>query len=255
MTGFLRCYQPRGDAAVRLVCLPHAGGSASFYRPWSTLLDEHIELHAVQYAGREDRLRDPFVRDMDRLVGQLVVELSSWTGRPYALFGHSMGGAVAYEVALRLRGLGAPPPVRLFISGRQPPIHHHGGGVHLLDDSGLAAELARLSPANATLLAEPELLALVLPAIRNDYHLIETYRPTDASPLSCPVIVLVGDGDRELTARQAQDWATCTDAPPRVHTFPGDHFYLLGARRAVVDLIADELRPAWFPSAKEAGSA
>lgn len=241
---WLRCYRPRPQAATKLICFPHAGGAASAYRTWVEPVGPGIELYIVQYPGREDRLSEPFVDRMDTLVEQVTAEIAGLTAGRFALFGHSMGGAVAHEVALRLRGLGRPAPDHLFISGRQPPAHHRGGHVHTRDDRAMADELIRLKPTNAELLAEPELAAIVLPMVRNDYRLIETYRPRHAAPLHAPITVLIGNADTELTAAQARDWDACTDGPVRMHTFPGDHFYLVEHRGAVIDIITDTLNSA-----------
>lgn len=242
MTPALRCYQQRPTAATRLICFPHAGGAASAFRAWTDRLGQDVELHVAQYPGREDRLSEPFVDTMDALVAQLTSEVAPLTARRFAFFGHSMGGAVAHEVALRLRQLGLPGPDHLFISGRQPPHHHRGGDLHTRDDDALRAELVRLKPANAELLAEPGLAAIVLPIVRNDYRLIETYRPRTTAPLPCPVTALVGDADTELTTAQAAAWDDCTSGPMTLHTFPGDHFYLVEHRDAVIAVVADALR-------------
>ncbi|NEE02714.1 thioesterase II family protein [Phytoactinopolyspora halotolerans] len=246
-TRWLRCLQPRPDAATRLICLPHAGGSASAYRAWPQLVGERIEVHTVQYPGREDRFGEPFVDDMATAVDRIAAEIAPLTRRRYALFGHSMGGAIAYEVAALLDRRGLPAPAHLFVSGRQPPVHHRGGTVHTWDDDRLGTELLRLSPANADLLSEPELAALVLPIVRNDYRLIERYRPGERTVLPVPITALIGSDDGELTVAEAGDWASYTDRAFRLHEFPGDHFYLVDRRRAVTDLVAATLGAASVP--------
>lgn len=241
---WLRCYQPRPDAAARLVCLPHAGGSASAYRAWPGLVGERIEVHAVQYPGREDRFGEAFVDDLHTAAARIAEEVAPLARGRYALFGHSMGGAIAYEVAARLHRFGLPAPAHVFISGRQPPAHHRGGTVHTRDNDGLAAELTRLSPVNAELLAEPELAELVLPIVRNDYRVIERYEPGEDVVLPAPITALIGTDDRELTPAEARDWARYTDRGMRLREFPGDHFYLIDHRRAVADIVAEALHPA-----------
>lgn len=238
---WVRCPQPRNAARTRLICFPHAGGSANAYRSWPQLLGPATEVHVVQYPGRADRFAEPFVDEMTVAADQIARELASQSGRPYALFGHSMGGALAYEVARLLNEWGVAPPDHLFISGRQPPMHHRTGDVHTFDDARLAAELLRLSTANAELLSEPELAELMFPIIRNDYRLIERYSPGDPTALTMPITVLLGTEDEELTVTEARDWRHYTQRQVTVRQFPGDHFYLIDQRHAVAELIATAL--------------
>jgi surfactin synthase thioesterase subunit len=234
---WLRRYLPRPDADIQLVCFPHAGGAASFYRNWPALLPARIELVAVQYPGREDRFGEPFVTDLHRLADQLADAITGTADRPIALFGHSMGGALAHEVSIRLHDR-AMPPVQLIVSGKEPPQYRKDGDVHRRDDDGLQAELLRLSDANRQLVDDTELWGLIKPVIRNDYQLIEAYRPRTGPMLDCPLTAFVGQADPELTQAEAADWAEHTTGPFRLQTFPGGHFYLTAHRTTVVDAVS-----------------
>ncbi|WP_238441954.1 thioesterase II family protein [Streptomyces pratensis] len=232
---------------LRLICLPHAGGSASFYRPWAALLPPEVELLAIQYPGREDRYEDPAIVSMDELVTALADVLSALLDRPYALFGHSMGSAVAWELAHELNGRGAPAPRRLFVSGRAAPGTAVVGDVHRQDDDVLCAELRRLGGTSSEVLDDQGLRALVLGTVRDDYRLIETYRPSVRPRLDCPVHVLTGSEDPELgqerISERAGGWADLTTARTEVRTFPGDHFYLTPRRREVVATVLRRMDP------------
>lgn len=234
---WLRRFLPRPAADVQLVCFPHAGGAASFYRTWPALLPASIELIAVQYPGREDRFDEPFVTDLHLLADRLTEAITTAADRPIALFGHSMGGALAHEVAIRLHERGMPP-VQLIVSGKEPPQHCKGGAVHRRDDEGLRAELLRLGDANRRLVDDVELWALIRPVIRNDYTVIESYQPRPGPKLDCPVTAFVGEADPELTQAEAADWAQHTTGPFLLRTFPGDHFYLMAQRTRVVDAVS-----------------
>lgn len=235
---WVRCACTCYSATVRLVCFPHAGGSAAAYQAWPSLLGPDIEVHVVQYPGRADRFAEPLVDDMTTAVERIADELEELSGFPYAFFGHSMGGAIAYEVASLLQERCVPMPTHMFVSGRQPPMHHRAGSVHTLNDEELAAELLRLSAANEGLLSEPELVSLMFPIIRNDYRLIENYTPCDPVVLMVPITVLLGTEDNELTVQEALDWGRCTEHGVLVRQFPGDHFYLVDQRHAVAALVA-----------------
>jgi surfactin synthase thioesterase subunit len=231
----------RTDARLLLVCFPHAGGAASSFRPWQRLLPPEIDVLTVQYPGREDRFPDPLVDTMETLVREVADALAPALDRPYALFGHSMGSAVAYEVALELRRRELPPPVRLLASGRPSPQHAVPGEVHLKSDDALAADLVRLGGTPPEVLADEGLRTAVLRYVRGDYRLIERYRPAPAEPLSCPVSVLVGARDPECGESEAGTWAGTTREPLSVTVFDGGHFFLVPERERLAGTIGRDL--------------
>jgi surfactin synthase thioesterase subunit len=241
---WLRCYLPRPAAAVRLICFPHAGSGAGAFRGWADLLPPWIELSAVQCPGREDRFDEPLQTDLAALADVLADELAGLGGRPLALFGHSMGAAVAHEVALRSADRGRPEPVHLFVSAREPVEHVVAGSVHLGGDKALRAELGRLGGSSRLLFEDAELWQLMAPVIRADYQLIETYRPAAGRLLGCPVTAFAAEDDPDLTLDQAGDWASCTTGPFALRTFPGGHFYLVAHRDLVLAELASRLLPA-----------
>lgn len=237
---WLRIYQPRPQAALRLLCLPHAGGAASFFREWPALMPDQIELVAVQYPGREDRFGDAMVDDMATLCDELAVVVRRHVRPPYALFGHSLGAAVSFETA-RLLEDSAAGAAWLFASGRHAPQDVRGGTVHLGDDEGLVGELRRLGGTSSELLADPGVREIVLSSLRNDYRLAETYRCRNQRPLACPLTAIVGDVDPEVDPAEAGRWAALTRAAFQLAVLPGDHFYLIRQRRAVTTVIARAL--------------
>ncbi|GAA3734274.1 thioesterase II family protein [Salinactinospora qingdaonensis] len=244
---WLRCYRPRPAARLRLVCFPHAGGSAAFYRDWARRMPESVELAAVQYPGRLDRLHEPPPASIDELVTAVTSALRADPHRPIALFGHSLGAVIAHEVAVRLSEDGGAPPVRLIVSGRPPPRLHRGGAKHLADDEELWAEIVRLGGTSQSAVDHEELRALMLPVLRNDYRLAETYRPRLDRSLCCPVTALTGDADSEVTVKEMSAWEELTTAAFELRVFAGDHFYLVPHQEEVITTMLRALGVAPLP--------
>jgi surfactin synthase thioesterase subunit len=240
---WVRRYHPSADGSPRLVCFPHAGGSASFFFKLSALLSPGIEVLAVQYPGRQDRRREPCLETIDGLAESIAEASAGWRTRPYAFLGHSMGAVVAYEVSRRLTRDSAPSPVRLIASGRRAPSRFRHGDVHLRDDEGLLDELRALGGTDERLLADPEIREMTIGPTRSDYRAIETYRNTPGFALSCPVTVLTGTDDPHTTLDEASAWSEHTTGTCELLTFPGGHFFLDERRNEVADAIRAALSP------------
>lgn len=234
---WIRRYHPAPDARSRLVCLAHAGGAASYFFPVSRTLSPDIEVLAVQYPGRQDRRTEPFVETIDALADQVTAVLGDSTDRPIALFGHSMGAILGFEVARRLEAAGVTPEA-LFVSGRRAPSTHRGETVHLRDDAGILAEVKSLSGTDARVMDDDELVRMALPAIRNDYKAIETYAYRSGPKLGCPIHAMVGEADPKASVDEVRAWGEHTDAGFELDVFPGGHFYLDKHATAVLNKIA-----------------
>ncbi|MFI9503691.1 thioesterase II family protein [Nocardia sp. NPDC052566] len=235
---WFRRLQPADGAAHRLVCFPHAGGAASYFLPVARALAPAVDVIAVQYPGRQDRRNEPGIDDIGVLADHIYEIMRTWTG-PLALFGHSMGAVTAFEVARRLRRDNPDQPLHLFASGRRAPHLRHAESVHLRDDAGIAAEVRALGGTESELLADPEVLEMILPALRSDYRAVETYRFVPDGPPPCSITALTGDHDPQTTVDEAREWARHAQGPFDIRVFPGGHFFLNSNAAGVLDVISE----------------
>jgi medium-chain acyl-[acyl-carrier-protein] hydrolase len=228
-------------AALRLFCFPYAGGGASVYQRWTETLPPSIEVCPVQLPGRERRIGEPAFTSVDAMVRAMVPALRPFMDLPFALFGHSMGALVAYEAARALRGAGAEP-VRLFVSGRRAPVvPDPAPPLHALPDAAFADELRRLGGTPEELLANREIMEMLLPTLRADMAVCETYRHLPAAPLACPVSALGGVDDPELGTAELDPWGRETAGAFTRRLFPGGHFFVNTARAQVLRAVAADL--------------
>ncbi|MGW2748304.1 thioesterase II family protein [Streptomyces sp. NPDC001450] len=235
--GWIRRYHsPRGDAPT-LVCFPHAGGSASAYFALSAALSEGAEVLIVQYPGRQDRLDESALNDLGELADGAVAALAPWSDRALTLFGHSMGSVVAYEVARRLERGPGPGPAGLIVSGNMAPSVERDQGIHLMDDEQLMAWMSELAGTPPAVLADKELLATVVPALRGDFTALESYRHPEGSSVACPISGYVGDRDPHVPQDGFLRWAEHTTAEFTAQIFEGGHFYVEDQVRNVAQSI------------------
>ncbi|MFE7778352.1 thioesterase II family protein [Streptomyces sp. NPDC057445] len=237
---WIRRFHPAPDAPARLVCLAHAGGSASYFFPVSRALSPVVDVLAVQYPGRQERRSEPAFEDVGLLADAIAEQLAAWTDRPLALFGHSLGATVAFEVALRLEA-GGVTPLALFASGRRAPSRQRAEHVHLGDDEQLLAEIVKLEGTDPSMLQDPELVGMILPAFRSDYKAAETYRWRPGATLRCPVHTLTGDADPQVTVAEAEAWHEHTTGAFELKVFRGGHFYLNAHAAEVIALIRQRM--------------
>ncbi|GAA1920367.1 thioesterase II family protein [Streptantibioticus ferralitis] len=237
-----------GAASPRhqLVCFPYAGGGASFYRPWRDELPPDVDLLAVQYPGREERIDDPLIDDMDELADLLAAELAPLLDLPFTFFGHSMGAAVGYEIARRWERSGYPTPDRLIVSSQFAPPRIHAGDLLRRDDDGVLDELVRLGGIPGSACESPELVRLIVSVVRNDYQVLESCRFGDDAPaLDLPITAFCGADDPAVTPQDVREWADFTRVCFTNRIFDGGHFYprerLTEIVAAVTELLA---RPA-----------
>jgi medium-chain acyl-[acyl-carrier-protein] hydrolase len=242
-TPLLAGYKRNPSAKLRLFCFPYAGGSAAIYNKWFESLPPQVEVSPVQLPGRGSRIHEkPFTR-METLVAETVSALRPLFDKPFAFFGHSMGAAISFEVTRLLRREGSRLPVHLFISGNcAPQLRTEQTHTYNLPEAEFIEELRRLKGTPAEVLEHPELMKVVMPLLRADFELIETYVAADEPPLDVPMTVYGGMSDVDIPREALEAWGAQTTGPFTCRMLPGDHFYLTSNQRLLLlSLLAKEL--------------
>lgn len=233
---------PRPRARLRLICLPFAGGGTSAYREWAARLPDEVEVVAAALPGREGRIGEPALDSVDALANGVVDGLSRHLDRPFALFGHSMGAVVAFEVIRRLRPMGLEP-VHFFASGHKAPHVRtkRTPDCHSLPDDEFVAAVERLNGIPTEILENAEFMEMILPSLRSDFRAAETYAYRPGAPLRCPISAYGGLDDHEVIHEEIEAWGHHTSGPFRVQMFPGDHFFVNSSRDRLLRAICTDL--------------
>lgn len=237
--------RPNMQARLRLFCFPYAGSGASIFRLWPQGLPSEVEVCAVQLPGRENRLREPAFTRLVPLIQTLSQALLPHLYKPFAFFGHSMGALISFELARWLRSVNALQPVCLFVSGRAAPqLPDVYGPIHTLRDAVFLEEIRSLNGTPEKVLAHPELMRLMLPILRADFALCETYTYAPNAPLDCFISAFGGLDDPRVSRNHLQTWKDQTNTGFTLHMLPGDHFFLHTAASLLLQTLSRELRQA-----------
>ncbi len=227
---WVACAKPNPQAKLRLFCFHYAGGGASVFRGWRDSLPQSVEVCAIELPGRGMRLRESPFTQLEPLVQHLASTLLPYLDKPFAFFGHSMGGLVSFELTRLLRREYRVSPVHLFVSGyRAPQVPDPDPPIHALPESEFLRELRRFNGTPEAVLENAELMQLLLPTLRADFAVIETYAYTPETPLDCPITAFGGLQDREASCDELEAWREQTNASFVLKMFPGDHFFLHSA--------------------------
>lgn len=229
-------------ARLRLFCFPHAGGGASVFHNWPVALSNRLDVRAIHLPGRETRLREPPFTRAEDSAEAITQALQERLDLPFAFFGHSMGALLSFEVARSLRRRGLPEPGYLFVSGhRAPQIARPRPAVfHLPEEEFLEALHDLYDPPEAALKI-PELRELLLPTLRADIRLCETYEYSPEPQLECPIVAFGGHDDQETPVEFLQSWGIQTQAAFEMKRFAGGHFYLADALPEILRLVNSKL--------------
>lgn len=237
--------EPRTEASVRLFCLPYAGGGVSVFRGWADKLPSWIEAVSIRLPGRDGRLDEVPHVSMPSLVAALADGLRPYLDKPFALFGHSLGGLVSFELARHLRDQGMPAPARLFLSAVGAPCsstRRIAVPRHALPDAEFLEEIRRFHGTPAEVLRNEELRRLFLPVLRADFALAETYTHAVQPALEIPVSVFGGTEDAIVCREELDAWRAHFQGPFSLNMLAGDHFFIQRARKELLRHITRDLR-------------
>lgn len=229
-------------AKIRLFCFPYAGGTNVIYRTWGKALGPSIAVCPAHLPGRERRLTEKPYTSAQAVVEAVAEAIVPYLDRPFAFFGHSMGALISFELTRHLRRLNRPGPKHLFLSGRGAP--QFGKKERLtynLPTDEFAEELRRLNGTPREVLEHQELMELMIPLLRADFEVCETYDYTEEPPLDCPITAFGGLYDATVTGAMVQAWRDQTTSKFRLCMMPGDHFFIHSAQDRILPILSQEL--------------
>ena len=233
---------PNPRAIVRLFCLPYAGAGSSRYFRWSAQFPPTVDICPLLLPGRESRIWEAPYRDVAELIGDLCEDLQPEISRPFAFFGHSMGALIAFEVARQFRRSSGQLPLHLFASAcRSPQSPDSEDFLHRLPETEFLMRLRSMNYAPDAIYDDPQFMKILLPTIRADYQLCETYRYASEPPLDCPITAFGGSEDRWVTRTHLDDWGAQTAVRFARTMFSGGHLFLHKHEAAIADVIVTDL--------------
>lgn len=240
-TPWLGSRKPNQRASVRLFCFPYAGGGASIFRSWQKNLSDMVDVCPVQLPGRGLRIEEPSFTEMNDLIPAVGEAIASQFDKPFAFFGHSMGALIAFELTRHVRREYGLQPIHLFVSGRCSPQTLRRPFNPFMSDSEFGEMLRCNNGIPEEALEDLELMELVLPIIRADFALCESYVYAPESPFSFPITAFGGLNDYGAPRDCIESWREHTTGPFVVRMFPGDHFFLNALKFPLLEVIAKEL--------------
>jgi medium-chain acyl-[acyl-carrier-protein] hydrolase len=235
--------KPNAQASLRLFCFPYAGGSPVIFRQWTDILPPEIEVCCIQPPGRGARLNEQSFTQLPPLIEALFPALLEHLDKPFAFFGHSMGALISFEIARRLSSESGPAPSHLFLSGRRAPqLIDTQPPTHSLPEPEFIAKVTKLNGTPREVLEHPELMRLMIPILRADFAVCETYAYVHGPPLACPISVFGGLQDSEVSREDLAAWREQTNSAAfSLKMLPGDHFFLHTSMRLLIETIYREL--------------
>jgi medium-chain acyl-[acyl-carrier-protein] hydrolase len=228
-------------ALLRIFCFPYAGAGAAIFRDWTRDMPGAIELCPVQLPGRETRAMEPACSRIEPLIEMLSKELTPFFDIPYVFFGYSMGALIAFELARSLHQRALAGPLQLFLAARRGPRVTDRSSTSALTDKEFVEKLRIIGGTPEHILRLPELLELMLPTLRADFSLCESYAYSPGSLLECPLSIFGGKEDADVSRDALGAWAAETSSSCNVRLFDGGHFFMHACRDALLQSVLKDL--------------
>lgn len=224
---------------MTLYCFPYAGAGPATYASWPQRLAPAIQVKAIRLPGRGTRSREPLIDKMQVLVEMLAHEIEPGLGHEsFAMFGHSLGAFLAFEVAKIVFERSRKRPAVLIVSGAPAPhLRSPRWSTEGLSDDQMVQLLKGMDGTPAAVFEDAELRSYVLPLIRADFNLLSNYILEPTEPLNCPILVLRGDCDPDVSVEGADGWKEYTTGPVKVMSLRGGHFFIHSAEKIVLNVI------------------
>ena len=227
--------------ALRLFCLPYAGGNAAVFNSWSAALPKTVQVCAVELPGRRRRFGETAYSSMPPLAHDLALVLEQYADLPYAIFGISLGALIGYEVAHEMKKLG-DQPIHLFVANcRAPHLPDQDPPSYALSDVDLLARIRQFGATPDAVMQHAELMKMMLPTIRADFKLAATYRYFPKPPFAFPITAFLGSEDPTLTFAHLEPWRAHTQGQYRLEVLRGNHYLVDTGRDALLQALSAEL--------------
>ncbi len=229
---------------VRLFCIPYAGGSANVYNKWRKHIASSIELCPVELAGRGKRFGEPFYNSLYDAANDVFNSIADKINEvPYAIFGHSMGSWIAFELYYKLKETGFKEPIHIFFSGRYPPHIKKGGKVfNELTNEEFKEEILKIGETPVELFEDKAMESAIIQLLKADYKILENYKfLPKGQPINCDITIFNGKRDNDVTGNDLKEWPKYSGKQCDIYEFDGGHFFINSEREVVLKAISDKL--------------